>query len=74
MKTAVSSFDHMVPKCRNELAESVFIVLFNFEQRYNAFLPKYYTPNYETCPRYRPTWPRGVQEVRAPRFLDTPGT
>ena len=22
-------------------------------------------------PRYRPTWPRGVQEVKAPRFLDT---
>ena len=22
-------------------------------------------------PRYGPTWPRGVQEVRAPRFLDT---
>ena len=21
--------------------------------------------------RYRPTWPRGVQEVKAPRFLDT---
>ena len=22
-------------------------------------------------PRYRPTWPRGFQEVKAPRFLDT---
>ena len=22
-------------------------------------------------PRYRPTWPRAVQEVKAPRFLDT---
>ena len=22
-------------------------------------------------PRYRPTWPRGVQEVKSPRFLDT---
>ena len=22
-------------------------------------------------PRYRPTWPRGVQEVKAPRFHDT---
>ena len=22
-------------------------------------------------PRYRPTWPRGVQEVKAPRFLNT---
>ena len=21
-------------------------------------------------PLYRPTWPRGVQEVKAPRFLD----
>ena len=21
--------------------------------------------------RYRPTWPRGVQEAKAPRFLDT---
>ena len=23
------------------------------------------------CPRYRPTWPRGVQKVKAPRFHDT---
>ena len=23
------------------------------------------------CPRYRPTWPRGVQEVKASRFHDT---
>jgi hypothetical protein len=22
-------------------------------------------------PRYSPTWPRGAQEVKAPRFLDT---
>ena len=22
-------------------------------------------------PSYRPTWPRGDQEVKAPRFLDT---
>jgi hypothetical protein len=22
-------------------------------------------------PHYRPTWPRGIQEVKAPRFLDT---
>ena len=22
-------------------------------------------------PLYRPTWPRGVQEVKAPSFLDT---
>ena len=22
-------------------------------------------------PRYRPTWPRGVQECKAPKFLDT---
>ena len=23
------------------------------------------------CRRYRPTWPRGVQEVKAPRLHDT---
>ena len=23
------------------------------------------------CPSYRSTWPRGVQELQAPRFLDT---
>jgi hypothetical protein len=22
-------------------------------------------------PRYRPTWPRGIQEVNSPRFIDT---
>ena len=39
-------------------------VLINYraERTYNIYI-------YFSC--YRPTWPRGVQEVKAPRFLDT---
>jgi hypothetical protein len=37
--------------------------LYSFIINYIPYIYKY--------PRYRPTWPRGVQEVKAPRFLDT---
>ena len=66
----------MQPSSRYKRRGSSYKILvprYRTAQRYSQKTMTYLLQNVKRVkyPHYRPTWPRGVQEVKAPRFLDT---